>query len=47
MNSCTEELDKSLLWGALAGALWTADKAYRRGLHRYDRCPSCDKGVRG
>ena len=46
MNSCAEELDKSLLRGALAGALWTADRAYRRGLCEDDRCPYCDKGVR-
>ena len=37
---------KSLLRGALAGALWTADRAYRRGLREENRCPYCDKGVR-
>ena len=31
--------------GALAGALWTADRAYHRGLREDDRCPYPDKGV--
>ena len=36
---CTTELDKSLLRGVLAGAVWTADRAHRRGLSHDDRCP--------
>ena len=45
LTSRTTELDKSLLRGALASALWTADRAYRRGLRADGRCPYCDKGV--
>ena len=30
----------------MAGALWTADRAHRRGLRQGDRCPYCDKGSR-
>ena len=41
---CATELDKSVLRGAMAGALWTADRAHRRGLRQDDRCPYCDKG---
>ena len=43
--ACATELDKSLL-RALAGAVCTADRAYRRGLREDDRCPYCGKGVR-
>ena len=43
---CATELDKSLLRGVMAGALWTADRAHRRGLRQGDRCSYCDKGSR-
>ena len=46
LTSCATEMDKSLLRGAPTGALWTADRAYRRGLRDDDRCSYCDKGVR-
>ena len=43
---CAIELDKSLLMGALAGAIWTADRPHRRRLRPDDYCPYCTKGVR-
>ena len=41
---CTTKLIKSLLRGMMAGALWTANTANRRGLRRGDRCLYYDKG---
>ena len=45
LNLCATELDKSMLRGVLAAALWTADRVYRRGLRPDDRCPYYDQGV--
>ena len=39
------KLDKSLFPGVLVGAIWTGDRAHRRGLRRDDRCPYCPQGV--
>ena len=46
LAQCATELDKSLLRGVMAGAVWTADRAHRRGLRQNDRCPYCDKEAR-
>ena len=43
---CATELDRSMLRGVMAGALWTADRAHRRGLRQDDKCPYCSKGSR-
>ena len=43
---CATELDKSMLRGVMAGALWTADRAHRRGLRQDGNCPYCSKGTR-
>ena len=43
---CATELDRSLLRGVMAAALWTADRAHRRGLRQGDKCPYCNKGSR-
>ena len=32
--------------GVMAGALWTADRAHRRGLRQDGNCPYCSKGTR-
>ena len=45
LELCATELDKSLLRSVLTGAIWTADRAFRRGLRPDGRCPFCDKGV--
>ena len=44
--TCDTQLDKSLLRGVLAGAIWTADRAHQRGLRPDNRCPYCPQGVR-
>ena len=44
--TCDTELDKSLLRGAMAGGICTADKAHRRGLRLDSDCPYCLQGVR-
>ena len=36
---CAAELEKSLLRGVMAWALWTADRAHRRGLRQGGKCP--------
>ena len=46
LERCTTELDKSMLRGVMAGALWTADRAHRRGLRQDGNCPYCSKGTR-
>ena len=43
---CATELDRSMLRGLMAGALWTADTAHQRGLRQADKCPYCRKGSR-
>ena len=43
---CATELDRSMLRGVMAGALWTADKAHRRGMRQDGNCPYCSKGTR-
>ena len=45
LDLCATALDKSMLRGVLAAALWPADTPYRRGLRPDDRCPFCDQGV--
>ena len=40
-----DALERTLLMGALAGATWTADRAYRRGLRTDPNCPYCGLGV--
>ena len=40
-----EELDASLLRGAMAGAVWTAQRAHARGLRGDPLCPYCDLGT--
>ena len=44
--TCDTELDKSLLTGVMAGAIWTADRAHRRGLRPDSDCPYCPQEVR-
>ena len=46
LGRCTTELDRSMLRGVMAGALWTADRAHRRGLRQDGNCPYCSKGTR-
>ena len=41
----TDALERTLLMGALAGATWTADRAFRRGLRKDPHCPYCGQGV--
>ena len=43
LHTCTAELDKSILRGALTGAIWTAVRANERGLWPTRMCPYCDK----
>ena len=42
---CDNQLDKALLQGVLAGALWTAVRAQARGLRVTSTCPFCSAGV--
>ena len=42
MQSCKTQVKMSLLLGVLTGALWTADRANRRGLRSGAACPYCD-----
>ena len=44
--ACDTELDKSLLRGVMVGAIWTADRAHRRGLRPDGDCPYCPREVR-
>ena len=44
--ACDTELDKSLLRGVMVGAIWTANRAHRRGLCPDGDCPYCPRGVR-
>ena len=46
ITTCDTELEISLLRGLLAGTIWTADRAHRRGLRPDDRHPYCPQGVR-
>ena len=41
----TDALERTLLLGALAGATWTAELAFRRGLRKDPHCPYCGQGV--
>ena len=41
----TDSLERTLLQGALTGATWTADRAFRRGLRTDPHCPYCGTGV--
>ena len=43
---CATELDKSLLRGVQAGAVWTASRAHHRGLRQDDGCPYYPTGTR-
>ena len=43
--NCDHELDRALLRGVLAGALWTAVRAQARGLRPTNTCPFCSAGV--
>ena len=43
LHTCTAELDKSILRGALTKAIWTAVRANERGLRPTRVCPYCDK----
>ena len=45
LNLCAMELNKSMLRGVVAAALWTSDRAHCRGLKPDDRCPYCTQGV--
>ena len=44
-TDCDNELDKALLRGVLARALWTAVRAQARGLRATSTCPFCSAGV--
>ena len=44
--TCDMELDKSLLRGVMAGAIWTADRAHRWGPRPDSDCPYCLQEVR-
>ena len=46
LERCATELDRSMLRGVMAGALWTADRAHQRGLRQDGNCPYCSKGTR-
>ena len=41
----TDALESTLLMGAPAGATWTADRAFCRGLRVDPHCPYCGQGV--
>ena len=45
LERCATKLDRSMLRGVMAGALWTADRARRRGLRQDGNCPYCSKGT--
>ena len=40
-----EGLERTLLLGAVAGAAWTSDRAFRRGLRHDPHCPYCGAEV--
>ena len=44
--ACDTKLDRSLLRGVMAGAIWTADRAHGRGLRPDGDFPYCPREVR-
>ena len=41
---CATELDRSMLRGLMAEALWTADRAHQRCVRQDGKCPHCSTG---